>query len=198
MKTIATQYIQELADLLTNTQVTDDQNSTVLLDDATAQVAQQLDAARKANRKVIVVGNGGSATIASHIHTDLSHALGMRALVFYDQGLLTARSNDVSYETAFEWSSNIWADEGDIIIGISSSGQSQNIVRVANLGKARNCFVITLSGFKPENPLRQAGHLNFYVESNFYGYVEMAHAVLGHFITDSVLMAIRNQEKAFA
>ena len=136
------------------------------------------------SRKVMLTGNGGSAAIASHMHNDLCKAVGVRALVFSEQPLMTALANDHGYECVFERPVQLWAEPGDLLITVSSSGKSQNILRAVKASSDMRCQIVTLSGFRPDNPLRQMGDINFYVGSDIYGYVETAHAALAHFITD--------------
>jgi D-sedoheptulose 7-phosphate isomerase len=72
-----------------------------------------------------------------------------------------------------------------MLIAISSSGKSENIIRAAHAALAKNCIVVTLSGFKNDNPLRQLGQANFYVPSQEYGYIELAHSILAHYLSDA-------------
>ena len=132
--------------------------------------------------KVIIIGNGGSAAIASHMRTDLC-LMGVRAMAFDGHSLLTALANDYGYNEAFERLVMLWADHNDLLIAISSSGQSENI-----LGSVRSTLasIITFSGFEPDNPLRSEGFLNFYVPSLDYGVVEVSHSISVHFLTDCV------------
>lgn len=145
---------------------------------------QQIKAER---RKVMIIGNGGSAAIASHLQNDLCKAVGIRAMVFTEPPLLTALSNDISYMAAYRELIHLWADKGDMLIAISSSGRSQNIVDAVNAARHAGCgSIITLSGFHPDNPLRGMGDLNCYIASNEYGYVELAHSVITHYISDKI------------
>ena len=105
---------------------------------------------------------------------------------FHETSLLTAYSNDISYEDAYKEHLSIWARDGDLLIAISSSGRSKNILKAAAFAKERGCKVITFSGFSPDNPLRLMGDINFYVRSDEYGIVETAHAIILHCITDIV------------
>ena len=132
----------------------------------------------------MIIGNGGSAAIASHMHNDLCKAVGIRAIIFNEPSLLTALSNDHGYGCVFERPIELWADSGDLLLAISSSGQSENILRAVRASLAPGCQVITLSGFKSDNPLRGMGHLNFYVPAQDYGLVELVHSGLTHFLTD--------------
>ena len=85
-----------------------------------------------------------------------------------------------------------WSQPGDLLITVSSSGGSENILRAATSARELGCRVITLTGFKPDNPSRKLGDLNFYVDSSEYGFVETAHAALTHFLTDQARLIIHN------
>jgi D-sedoheptulose 7-phosphate isomerase len=181
--TKATDYFQSLTSLLLETQITDKAGATLSLDDGSQQAVNLMLKAGVAN-KMMVVGNGGSAAIASHVHNDLCKAVGVKALVFTEVPLLTALSNDLGYNEAYEQQVRLWATPGDVLIAISSSGQSKNILQAVNEATKLGCSVITFSGFQPNNPLRQLGTLNFYIASDLYGFVELNHANLLHFLTD--------------
>ena len=180
----ATVYLQTLSDLLLNVEVTDARGTLIGLDGGVEQAVELLMAARAFKRKVMLVGNGGSAAIVSHVHNDLSKTLGIRALVFNETPLLTALANDSSYAHVFERPVESWAEAGDVLVAVSSSGASESILRAAKAASDRECELITLSGFRADNALRTRGRVNFYVASGVYGLVETAHAALLHCITD--------------
>lgn len=140
--------------------------------------------ARQAGRKIMIIGNGGSAGVASHLAIDFWKNGGVRAMAFNDGALLTCVSNDISFEEVFSTPIRQFADPGDIAMCISSSGGSPNIRRGAEAAMAAGCHVITLSGFQPDNPLRGMGHLNFFVPSHSYGFVETLHQYILHSILD--------------
>ncbi len=119
----------------------------------------------------MITGNGGSAAIASHMQNDLCDSGAMAAIVFNEPPFLTAISNDHGYENFFETATGLWAQEGDVLIAISSSGRSKNILKAVEFCLAKGVKVITFSGFEERNPLRPLGHLNFYVASREYGMV---------------------------
>jgi D-sedoheptulose 7-phosphate isomerase len=137
--------------------------------------------------KVMFIGNGASAAIGSHQALDYWKNGGMRAVTFNDLALLTAISNDFSYPEVFEKPIEMFADPGDILMAISSSGRSENILRGASAATRRGCRVITFSGRKPDNPLRALGELNFYVPSMSYGHVEVAHLAISHTLLDTII-----------
>lgn len=135
-------------------------------------------------KKIMVIGNGGSAGIAMHTLADYANAGGFKTMDFYGPALLTCLSNDYGYENVFVKPIEFFAEPGDILFAISSSGKSPNIVKAADAATARDCIVITFSGFDADNPLRKIGKLNFYTPSTHYGFVELAHQSLIHCILD--------------
>lgn len=141
--------------------------------------------AKNDQKKVYVIGNGGSAGIASHFCIDLLNVVKVGALSLYDSNVTTCLSNDYGFEDIFSRQLEILANPGDLLIAISSSGQSQNILNATHLAKKKNMHIITLSGFDQTNPLRSLGDLNFWLDASDYGLVEMGHFFLLHTIIDS-------------
>jgi D-sedoheptulose 7-phosphate isomerase len=179
-------YLNTLNDALLSTKASDSARGSLELDVAANQSVGLLRDARESGGKVLLVGNGGSAAVASHMQNDLSKAGGIQALVFTEQPLLTAYSNDDGYESAYESMSKLWARSNDVMIAISSSGRSENILRACNAMEQAGGRIITFSGFNSDNSLRSTGDVNFYVDSGSYGIVETAHAALGHYLTDAL------------
>lgn len=141
------------------------------------ETAEILKEVKVSGKKIIVVGNGGSAAMASHVAVDLTKAAGCRAVTFNEADLLTCFANDYGYENWVERALKFYADKGDVVILISSSGTSKNIVNGANWAKQNGLKVITLSGFNSENPLRKIGDINLWVDSKGYNIIEMAHHI---------------------
>ena len=129
------------------------------------------------SKKIILVGNGGSAAMASHVAVDFTKAVGIRAINFNEADLITCFANDYGYENWVANALEVYADQGDLVILISSSGKSQNILNAADKAKNMGLSVITLSGFLSDNPLRKLGDLNLWVDSTEYNIVEMTHHV---------------------
>ncbi|NRA90736.1 MAG: SIS domain-containing protein [Simkaniaceae bacterium] len=134
---------------------------------------------------VFVIGNGGSAGIASHFAIDLLNALKIPAQTLYDSNAVTCISNDYGYEYVFSNPLELLLKPNDLLVCISSSGQSENILKGALVAKSKDIPVITLSGFEPHNSLRSLGDLNLYLPIVDYGLVEMGHFFLLHTIIDS-------------
>lgn len=192
---MATAYFKHLSDILLSMQVTDGQGVVLPLDEGVDKTLAIILLTRANSGKAMVIGNGGSAAIASHMQSDLCKSVGLRAMVFNQAPLLTAISNDHGYGCVFERVLELWADTGDLVVAISSSGQSENILRAVKTAVTRGCQVITLSGFSTDNQLRRLGDMNFYVCSSQYGYVESAHSVLTHLLTDYATTPRTEKEK---
>ena len=130
------------------------------------------------------IGNGGSAGIASHCAIDYSKNGGIRSTAFNDGAALTCLGNDLGYENVFAKQIDLHARPGDLLMAISSSGKSMNILKAVDIARERGCAVFTFSGFSPDNPLRTFGDLNFFVDSPEYGFVEISHLALIHSLLD--------------
>jgi D-sedoheptulose 7-phosphate isomerase len=102
--------------------------------------------------------------------------------------MMTCLGNDFGYLSVFQKPIELFATLGDMLFAISSSGKSANILNAVEAARNKDCYIITFSGFGPDNPLRILGDLNFYVPANHYGLVELAHGVLCHSFLD-LLMA---------
>jgi D-sedoheptulose 7-phosphate isomerase len=180
------QYLNRMNAALLGTKTTDQAGISLTVDDGANEAISFIRTATRQGGKILLVGNGGSAAVASHMQNDFSKASNLQALVFTEQPLLTAYANDDGYESAYESMAKLWAGPNDILLAISSSGSSQNILRTCNAVREAGGRVITFSGFAPDNPLRSLGDVNFYVDSDSYGIVETSHAALGHYLTDSL------------
>ena len=141
------------------------------------QAVDLINLASKKGGKVIIVGNGGSAAMASHVAVDFTKAAGIRAINFNDADLVTCFANDYSYEEWVVKALCFYADPDDLAILISSSGTSPNIIKGATKAKELGLKVLTLSGFSSTNPLRELGDINFWADSNSYNIVEMTHHI---------------------
>lgn len=185
----ASHYTRDLSALLEATEATAGDEA-VSLDAVVDRMIGLLRDVKQARQRVFLVGNGGSASVAGHLQMDLVNALGVQALCFHDIPTLTALSNDHGYDTAFDRNLDLWARQGDVLVAISSSGRSPNVVAAADRVRERGGQVVTFTGFDADNPLRARGHLNLYVPSHAYGLVETVHACLAHLWTDLALEAL--------
>lgn len=140
--------------------------------------------------QVFLIGNGGSAAVAEHMVVDFVKCNYIKAVTFSGTPLLTCFANDYGYEHAYAKAIERCAQTGDALIAISSSGTSKNILNACATAKKTGMTVITLSGFKSDNPLRQVGDVNLWVESKSYGYLEIIHNLIIHYINDALYGAI--------
>ena len=129
-------------------------------------------------KKVIIVGNGGSSAMASHVSVDLTKNAGIRCINFNETDLITCFANDYGYEKWVEKAVEFYGDERDVFIGISSSGSSENILNGCLAARKKKFSkVITLSGMQAENPLRQLGDINLWANSMAYNHIENIHQI---------------------
>ncbi len=134
--------------------------------------------------KIILVGNGGALATAAHIATDYSLA-GWPSIALSGVVALTSHANDYDFELSFTKQFELMRSHpDDILIALSCSGKSPNILSVAHAARAARCYVITFSGFDADNPLRRLGNLNFYVPAHEYGFVQLAHESILHAACD--------------
>tara|TARA_A100001011_G_scaffold380294_1_gene447425 strand:- start:1475 stop:2029 length:555 start_codon:yes stop_codon:yes gene_type:complete len=138
----------------------------------------------KRKGKVYIVGNGGSASIASHVSVDFAKIARIKSSTFNNSNLITCFANDYGYENWVTEAIKAYMNVNDMIILISSSGTSKNIVNAAKYCKKNSIKLITLSGFKKNNPLSKNGLVNFYINSNQYNFIEMSHHIILVFLVD--------------
>ena len=137
-------------------------------------------------KRIFFIGNGGSNAICSHMAEDFSKIAKIPSLSFSDAALITCYSNDYGYENAIaEWL-EIHFQEDDMLIALSSSGNSDNIVNAAKFVKKINGKIVTLTGFNKNNKLSSLGDINIHIDNNRYGIVECFHEVILHSIVDTL------------
>ena len=134
-------------------------------------------ATHAAGRTVFFAGNGGSAAMASHCAVDFTKNAGIRSLTFNETDLITCFANDFGYEWWVAKALAFYAQPGDTVILISSSGRSPNMVNAARRAREQGLRVVTFTGFASDNPLRALGELNVWVDSRAYNIVEMMHHI---------------------
>lgn len=143
------------------------------------KVKNFLSQVKRRKKKVIIFGNGGSAAIANHFSIDLTKTSKIRCVNFNESSLLTCFSNDYGYENWVKKTIEFHGDKGDLIILISSSGESKNMINACKYALKKNYFpIVTLTGFKKGNSLSKIGHVNFWVKSSLYNHIENTHQFL--------------------
>lgn len=177
-------YFETLGNLGRQIEANDAQNRPVATADAVTWGVAEADRCKQNNARIYFVGNGGSAGIASHMAIDWMKNGGYASTCFNDGASLTCLTNDVGFENVFALPLSRQTRPGDLLIAISSSGKSANIIAAVKAARAAGATVLTLSGFSPDNPLRRLGDMNFYVPNNLYGFVEIAHLCICHALLD--------------
>ena len=169
---------------------------------AIEKMGQAILSARENSKKIIFFGNGGSAATATHFVNDI--AIGTRsahkpfkALALTDNvAIITAIGNDDGYDSIFTKQLEVHLENGDVVVAISASGNSPNVVKAVELCKARGNTVIGITGFDG-GTLKKLSDINVHVqtEKGEYGPVEDLHMVLDHLL-GSYLIRVVNAEKA--
>jgi len=171
-------YFQLLRDSISNTIVEPRHDFHLALH----LMREAFDDATHTGKKVIFIGNGGSSAIASHMAADISKNGGVRAIAFNDFPTLTMLGNDFGYDSVFSKQIDFYCHVGDVLVAISSSGGSRNILNAAEKAKEKNMRLFTFTGMVKtnENKLKDMGEINFITPSTDYGIVEISHLSLIH------------------
>ena len=140
-------------------------------------ISEELVRCKKRKKKVAIFGNGGSAAISSHFSVDLTKVGKIRCVNFNEADLITCFSNDYGYERWIEKAIDFYADHKDIVVLISSSGRSKNMINACKAAKRKRIKVISFTGHSRNNPLSKKGNLNLWVNSKAYNFVENTHQI---------------------
>ncbi len=174
----------QFAALLERCEITGKNGNVFALEAGILAAMQMLSQVRDSNGTVYVIGNGGSAAIASHTANDLVNVGEFRAAALTDASLLTCMANDYGYEQSYSRVLARMVRAGDLLIAISSSGRSPNIRNAVTQMADSGGSAITLSGFTRDNPLRALGEVNIWLDSSDYGLVEVGHQFVLHNLCD--------------
>lgn len=169
-------YNQDLSNLLNDINVKDLNKSIELI-----------KRVKKKDAKIILAGNGGSAALSSHVAVDFTKTTKIRATNFNEADLITCFANDYGYENWLSQALKSYAKKDDLVILVSSSGQSKNMINAANFCKKQKISLITFTGFSKTNNLRKLGKINFWCDSKSYNKVEMTHHVWLLMIVDYMI-----------
>lgn len=180
-------YLLELNKALAEVVVTDRNANALTQEGGLLEWCRVCNEARMNDQAMYFVGNGASATMASHMAADFSKNCGCRAMAFNDIALMTAVSNDIHYDDCFAVPISRFSRPGDILVTVSSSGDSPNIIRAIEAGWRTQMRIVTVSGMQPGNRSRSMGDLNFWVPAASYGLVEASHQALLHCWLDTFI-----------
>ena len=184
----AKRYVDDLAKVLADLPI-----------DAIGRAMELLESAHESGRRVFIVGNGGSAATASHMANDLVWGLAQlgkpvfRAMALSDNvALITAISNDRSYAEVFALQLEALADKGDVLVAISGSGNSANVVRAAEVAKEKGMRIIGFLGMGG-GKLAKMVDIPILVPSSDYGPIEDIHMMLDHLMIGYFRQAIKHE-----
>ena len=180
------QNITNLRHLLESMTVLDSQGNHLDADEAFSRLTELTFRVHSEGATIYYLGNGASASMASHFAADMVKTGSVRTMVFSDLSLLTAVANDLSYEDVYAEPLRWYMKSEDMVVAISSSGNSPNIVRAVVQAKKLGGTVVTISAMNEDNSIRKLGDLNFYVSAKTYGLAETVHAAILHFWMDLV------------
>ena len=184
MKFMLKNYLDQFNLIIENVIVTTDKSESLSFDTAISLINKQLDAVKTQEKTIYLIGNGGSSGIVSHASVDLLNTCKLKAVALTDNSQLTCFANDYGYENVYAKPLETLLSTEDMLIALSSSGNSRNILNACRIAEKKETFTITLSGFSENNLLRQIGNINFWLKSGSYGMVEIGHALLLHVISD--------------
>ena len=180
-------YSETLAQSLAATEVKSAAGEVLTMSAALPLLSQLAKEVKAVRGTMHFVGNGASACMASHMAVDWTKNAGVRALVYNDTAFLTAIGNDLGYDQVFAQPVSWFAEPGDLLVTISSSGNSPNVIKAIEAARQKKIRVVTFSGMKANNASRQLGDLNCFVPGWTYGLVECAHQVLLHAWLDAYM-----------
>jgi len=179
MEAFIAKYTNQLIELLTN-----------IDKKAIKQIVQSLDKTIENNSKIYIIGNGGSSSTASHMSNDLGVGLKLRNVRNFNveslgdnSAVCTAIANDIGYENIFYTQLQNKITKDDVLISISCSGNSQNIIKATKYAKDIGSTIIGVTGFEG-GELKALSDINFHIqtEKGEYGLVEDMHMILDHII----------------
>ena len=180
----------EFQRVIASTEITDGAGRQQDPEKAIGALVALLKDLRQRGGHLFLIGNGGSAGVASHSVTDFVNVGKLKAATLHDAALLTCMSNDYGYEAAFARILSTIASPKDVLVAISSSGQSKNIRNAASTMRELGGTAVTLSGFKRDNPLRTLGEVNVWLDSSDYGMVEIGHQFVLHNLADRIRLGM--------
>ena len=151
-------------------------------------IKEKIIEVHKSSKKIMIFGNGGSAAISSHFSVDMTKNAKIRCINCNETDLITCFSNDYGYEKWVEKAIEFYGDKGDMLIIISSSGSSKNIINGCKAAKEKQFkYIITLTGHTEGNPVSKLGDVNLWVNSKAYNFIENTHQIWLLTIVDLII-----------
>ena len=191
--------VDEIAKSLLSLTATDCDGNLLDIETAFALWADWTIQIREQKRTIFLIGNGASASMASHVAADLAKNAQVHTEVFTDLALITAIANDLSFQEIFSEPLKRRLAPGDMVGAISSSGRSPNILQAAETTKKHGGKVVSLSAMDSDNSLRRLGDLNFYIPAQTYGMAETCHTAILHYWIDlTIVLSKPDDERNYA
>ena len=168
--------------------------------DVISDIVDTLEETIENKSRIYILGNGGSAATASHMVNDLGAGLRRRNIINFDvtslgdnSPVITAIANDIGYENIFYMQMKGHINADDVVVAISCSGESPNIIKAVDYAKDLGCKIIGVTGFNG-GYLKKISNINFHVDApeGEYGLVEDAHMILDHIIYSYYIQAESN------
>lgn len=167
--------------------------------EAVARAIEMLEAAHAGHRTIFICGNGGSAATASHMAADLGKntvASGRRRLRVMslndNMAWFSAVANDGGYEAVFVEQMENLVEAGDVLVAISASGDSENVVRAAEFARGHGARVVALVGFDGGR-LAGLADVCVHLRAHEYGLVEDGHLAVNHIFTEALRRSVAAQ-----
>lgn len=180
-------YLERLQNCIKETQIYKGKELTYDWEEGFGNIVSCFYETKKQGQQIFFIGNGGSSAIASHMTADFMKNGGMRTVSLYDNALTTCMGNDYGYEYVFSKPLSFLGNKNDLLVTISSSGNSKNIINAIEVAKDKEMKIVTLSGFREDNKSKQLGDFNIYVPIEHYGIVESIHNLLLQQIVDEIM-----------
>ena len=144
--------------------------------DQLVEIKNLIKVIKRKKSKILIFGNGGSSAIASHFSVDITKNFGIKCLNFNEASFITCFANDYGFDNWITKAIKLYSNKGDLLILISSSGRSKNMLNAAKNSKKYKIYkVITFTGFDKNNTLRKMGDINLWADSKSYNFVENTH-----------------------
>ena len=151
------------------------------------QIKKVFKQVSKDGGKIIFVGNGASASLASHAATDLTKQGKIKSIALNDHNLITALSNDYGYEKWVEKALSYYSSKKDMLVLISVSGESPNLINAVNYAKKNSLITLSLTGFGKENTLKSSTDYSLWVDCKSYNIVESIHTIWITLVIDLII-----------
>lgn len=182
------EYVEELIKKIQDTEVwVGDKEKCADYSEGIVLLLEKFTEHKENDSSVFFIGNGGSSAIASHMTADFMKNGGMKTYSLYDNAVTTCMGNDYGYEYIFSKPLEFLLNPDDLLVAISSSGNSKNICNAIDVAREKNAEIITFTGFRSDNQAKQAGNINVYVPCQKYGIVESIHNLILQQIVDMIM-----------